>query len=193
MREANHWHADETRWLHFGDETKTRCWLWVFASDEAVAFVLDPSRARAVPRRVFGVDTEAAATGILSCDRWKSYQGLDGLACAYCWAHVRRDFTDLAKGYPALLGAWAGVWVDRIGRLYYLTEQRLCYQPGTEPFRRADLALRDHVEAIRQARDIERADAALLRAARDAGGRLSGHGVRHPNGFEPAGQSHLGG
>ena len=56
-----------------------------------------------------------------------------------------------------------------------MTEQRLCYQPGTEPFRRADLALRDHVEAIRQARDIERADAALLRAARDALDSLARH------------------
>ena len=55
LREADDWHADETRWLQFGDEQKTRWWLWVFASPDAVAFVLDPSRARAVPRRVFGL------------------------------------------------------------------------------------------------------------------------------------------
>jgi len=175
LREANHWHADETRWLHFSDDTTTRWWLWVFASPDAVAFVLDPSRARAVPRRVFGLDTEAAATGILSCDRWKSYQGLDGIACAYCWAHVRRDFTDLAKGYPALLGAWTRAWVERIGTLYHLTEQRRRTPPGTEAFRQADQTLRDHVEAIRQARDTERADATVLRAARDALDSLARH------------------
>jgi len=175
LREARHWHADETRWLQFSDDAKSRWWLWVFASEDAVAFVLDPSRARAVPRRVFGLDTEAAATGIVSCDRWKSYQGLDGLACAYCWAHVRRDFTDLAKGYPALLGAWAAAWVERIGTLYYLTAQRLLCEPGTEAFRRADRALRDHVEAIRQTRETERADATLLRAARDALDSMARH------------------
>ncbi len=179
LREARHWHADETRWLQFADEAKTRWWLWVFASADAVAFVLDPTRARAVPRRVFGLEAAGEdgrrATGILNCDRWKSYQGLDGLACAYCWAHVRRDFTDLAKGYPATLGAWAAAWVERIGTLYHLTAHRLACAPGTEAFRRADLALRDHVDAIAHVRDTERADATLPRAARDALDSLARH------------------
>ena len=179
LREAAHWHADETRWLQFSDETKSRWWLWVFASADAVAFVLDPSRARAVPRRVFGLDTEAAATGIVSCDRWKSYQGLDGLACAYCWAHVRRDFLDLAKGYPATLGTWADAWVTRIGTLYHLTAQRQAAEPGTDAFRLADRMLRDHVAAMAHVRDTERADTTLLRAARDALDSL----VRHWDGL----------
>jgi transposase len=177
LRASAHWHADETRWLQFGDETKTRWWLWVFASPDAVAFVLDPTRARAVPRRIFGLDDDDArhATGILSCDRWKSYQGLDGLACAYCWAHVRRDFTDLAKGYPATLGAWAAAWVDRIGRLYHLTAQRLLFEPGTDAFRRADRALRDHVAAIAHVRATESADRRLLQDARHALDSLARH------------------
>lgn len=179
LREAAHWHADETRWMQYGDEDKHRWWLWVFASPDAVAFVLDPSRARAVPRRVFGLDEVGEdarpATGILNCDRWKSYQGLQGVRTAYCWAHVRRDFTDLAKGYPRLLGAWARAWVERIGWLYHLTQQRLRSQPGTEAFRQADVALRDHVDAIAHVRDTERADTALLRAARDALDSLARH------------------
>jgi transposase len=179
VREADHWHADETRWLHFADETKTRWWLWVFASADTVACVLDPSRARAVPRRVFGLDAEGdaarRATGILSCDRWKSYQGLDGLACAYCWAHVRRDFLDLGRGYPITLGAWADAWVTHIGTLYHLTGQRHDTEPGTDAFRQADQTLRDHVEAIRRTRDTERADPSLLRAARDALDSLARH------------------
>ena len=109
------------------------------------------------------------------CDRWKSYQGLDGLACAYCWAHVRRDFTDLAKGYPALLGDWARAWVTRIGTLYHLTEQRLLYQPGTEAFRQADATLREHVEAIARVRDTERTDTTRLLDARKALESLARH------------------
>jgi len=177
LRAATHWHADETRWLQCGDETKHRWWLLVFASADAVAFVLDPSRARAVPRRVFGLDDEDAphATGILNCDRWKSYQGLDGLQTAYCWAHVRRDFLDLANGYPALLSPWAGAWVERIGTLYHLTAQRQDADPGTEGFRRADQAIRDHMAAISHARDTERADTTLVRAARDALESMSRH------------------
>ena len=179
LRDAEHWHADETRWMHYGDETKTRWWLWVFASADAVVFVLDPTRSRAVPRRVFGLDDDGEdahrATGILSCDRWKSYQGLDGLVCAYCWAHVRRDFLDLARGYPALLGAWAGAWVERIGWLYHLTGQRRDAAPGTEAFRRADLALREHVAALKHLRDTERADTTVPQVARDALDSLDRH------------------
>ena len=154
------------------------------SSPSSVIIILPPPQRQAlaaVPRRVFGLDEDDAshATGILSCDRWKSYQGLDGLACAYCRAHVRRDFTNLAKGYPALLNAWANAWVERIGILYHLTAQRHGVEPGTEAFRRADQALRDHVETIRQTRDTERAEATLLRAARDALDSL----VRHWDGL----------
>jgi len=186
LREADHWHADETRWMQYGDETKHRWWLWVFASQDAVAFVLDPARSRTVPRRVFGLESlpravgdETAdarrATGIISCDRWKSYQGLPGLQTAYCWAHVRRDFTDLAKGYPRLLGEWTRAWVERIGLLYHLTAQRTRCDPGTEAFRRADMRLRNHVAAIARARDDERADGALLHDARAALDSMARH------------------
>jgi len=179
LREADHWNADETRWMQYGDETKHRWWLWVFASQDAVAFVLDPARSRAVPRRVFGLDDETAdarrATGIISCDRWKSYQGLPGLQTAYCWAHVRRDFTDLAKGYPRLLGEWTRAWVERIALLYHLTAQRTRCDPGAEAFRRADMRLRNHVAAIARARDDERADETLLHDARAALDSMARH------------------
>jgi transposase len=179
LREADQWHADETRWLQYGDESKHRWWLWVFSSADAVAFVLDPSRSRAVPRRVFGLDDpqdEARqAAGILSCDRFKSYQGLPGILTAYCWAHVRRDFINLAKSYPSLLAEWARAWVERIGTLYHLTEQRLLYDPGTEAFRQADATLRDHVAAIACLREEERTDTALLFDARKALESLARH------------------
>lgn len=93
LREADHWHADETRWMRYADENQHRWWLWLFASSDAVAFVLDPSRSRAVPCRVFGLDDPLEnawrAMGIVSCDRWKSYQDIPGIETAYCWTHLR--------------------------------------------------------------------------------------------------------
>ena len=176
LREADHWHADETRWMQYADESKRRWWLWVFAAADAVAFVLDPSRSRAVPRRVFGAEDKVGrAAGILSCDRWKSYQGIPGIATAYCWAHVRRDFTELAKGYPRLLGAWARAWVERIGQLYHLTAQRTRGDPGTKTFRRAETRLREHVATMARTRDDERADATLLHDARQALDSMARH------------------
>ena len=171
LRDAAHWHADETRWMQYGDETKHRWWLWLFAATDAAVFVLDPSRSRAVPRRVFGLDDADArhATGTLNCDRWKSYQGLPGIKTSFCWAHVRRDFTDLAKGYPRLLDTWTRAWVDRIGTLYHLTDQRKLDEPGTEAFRQADATLRDHVADLARVREAELVQAPpLLQDARKA-------------------------
>ena len=179
LREADHWHADETRWMQYADENKHRWWLWVFASSDAVAFVLDPSRSRAVPRRVFGLDdpleNARRAMGIVSCDRWKSYQGIPGIETAYCWTHVRRDFIDLAKSYPRRLGEWSHIWVKRIATLYHLNDQRLHYQPGTKDFRQADARLRDHVAALARLRETEAADQSLLLEARKALDSMARH------------------
>ena len=179
LRDADHWHADETRWMQYADETKHRWWLWLFASAEAIAFVLDPSRSRAVPRRVFGLEDDETETtravGILNCDRWKSYQGLAQILTAYCWAHVRRDFTDLAKGYPHLLGDWTRAWIARIGQVYHLTDQRLLYEPGTDAFRQADATLRAQMATVASVRDQERGDPAVLHDARKALDSLARH------------------
>ena len=177
LRDADHWHADETRWLQFGDETKHRWWLWLFASEDSVVFLLDPTRSRAVPQGVLGREEEDD-TGdpqalqrlcrILNCDRWKSYQGIPGIKTAFCWAHVRRDFIDLAKGYPALLGHWARDWVQRISTLYHLWYQRRQCAPGTDDFRHADARLREHVDGMARVRDQELAGTHLLQDARKA-------------------------
>jgi hypothetical protein len=44
--------ADETRWQVFAEKegkTGARWWLWVFAGEDSVVYVLDPSRSRTVP------------------------------------------------------------------------------------------------------------------------------------------------
>jgi len=177
LREADRWHADETRWMQFADECKKRWWLWVFSSSDVVSFVLDPTRSRNVPRRIFGLDDPDAhrAFGFLSCDRWKSYQGIDGLLAAFCWAHVRRDFIDLAKKYPRIIDDWVKSWIERIGMLYHLNKQRLSYDPGTEDFRQADATLRDHVAEIVRVREAEAKDVSLILPARKVLESMSRH------------------
>jgi transposase len=66
LRTATRLHADETRWRVFAEvEGKTghRWWLWVFLSDEVVAYVLDPHRSTAAARKALSTaisDQEAA-------------------------------------------------------------------------------------------------------------------------------------
>jgi transposase len=54
LRTASRLHADETRWRVF-EEVKGkqgyRWWLWVFLSDEVIAYVLDPFRSTAAARK----------------------------------------------------------------------------------------------------------------------------------------------
>jgi transposase len=49
---------------------------------------------------------------------------------AFCWAHQRRDFVELAHVYPAC-EPWAFEWVGAIGELYHLNAMRLQTPPDS--------------------------------------------------------------
>ena len=93
---------------------------------------------------------------------------------AFCWAHVRRDFVKVGKGYPELV-PWALQWIRRIGELYRLNRTRLKHKIGTEPFTTADAALRQHVDAMAAQQDAELADDKLRDPCRKALVSLAGH------------------
>ena len=152
-QEQDLWHADETRWQVFATiEGKVgyRWWLWVFHSADVVVFVLDSGRAHDVPETHLGSVEE----GILVVDRYSAYKAIkpvkEGLILlAFCWAHVRRDFLAVGRGQPAQL-EWALGWVERIGELYHLNDQRLQVQEEPEAFRRADADLREAITRMEQ-------------------------------------------
>ena len=153
---GDRWHADETRWLVFEEvvgKVGYRWFLWLFRSEAAVAFVLDPSRSSQVPKDFFGDE----ATGILNVDRYVAYKVLaednDGrITLAFCWAHVRRDFLAVAKDWPEQEN-WAFEWVSAIGKLYALNAERLLALDDQESFNEAQDALCEAVEAMAQDRD----------------------------------------
>ncbi|MFM1978771.1 MAG: hypothetical protein RLZ68_36 [Pseudomonadota bacterium] len=133
LRTEPYWHADETRWAVFVDvlgKVGHRWYMWVFQSCSVVHYVVDESRAAEV------VMTELAGVkhGIISCDRYSGYKRFarlnPGVTLAFCWAHQRRDFLDLANSYPES-SEWALQWVDRIGNLYHLNGLRLNASPDT--------------------------------------------------------------
>ncbi|HSR51214.1 MAG TPA: IS66 family transposase [Acidobacteriota bacterium] len=124
-----HMHGDETRWEVFeAIEGKVghRWYLWVFRSASVVFYRLEPTRGARVPKaHLAELRVEAL---IFSCDRYSAYKCLANaihvIILAFCWAHVRRDFLQLARGYPTLTD-WALGWVEAIARLYHLNGQRL--------------------------------------------------------------------
>jgi transposase len=103
LRTEPYWHADETRWAVFVDmlgKVGHRWYMWVFQSCSVVHYVVDESRAAEVIMAEFA----GVKHGIISCDCYSGYKRFarlnPGVKLAFCWAHQRRDFLDLANWYP---------------------------------------------------------------------------------------------
>jgi len=187
LRLAGHWHADETRWRMFLHECKTLWYMWAYRSADIVVFVLDPTRAAAVPlKTLFDLDPEdIGANGlqletapvetaperrkIMTVDRYSAYKTLMryGLVLlAYCWAHVRRDFIDITKKYPGnpVLCQWAEAWVLKIANLYQINHKRVEHPNGSKLFLEYDTTLRAALEEMSKAGDGKHAHDAQVKA-----------------------------
>jgi len=160
LRSEHHLHADETRWAVFMDiEGKVghRWYLWVFHARSVVHYVLDPARSSQV------VTDELAGIkqAILNCDRYSAYKKFarlhPGIVLAYCWAHQRRDFLELAHAYPAC-EPWAFEWIEAIGQLYHLNQLRLQTLPDSAQRAAAQAALREAVQHLADQRERALAD-----------------------------------
>ena len=168
LRSENRWHADETRWMMFVEsEGKIghRWYLWVFHSESVVHFVLDPTRSAKVP---IG-ELSKSKGGILVCDRYSAYKKLarlfKNIILAFCWAHQRRDFIERANAHPDLSG-WAFSWVERIGELYHLNEERLAVRADPVQWAERDQRLRQAVAQMATQRTTELANPALKAPSR---------------------------
>jgi transposase len=156
-RQSPYQQADETRWLVFVEQQGKLgfgWWLWVFISKDTVVYLLDVSRSHQVPEDHY----PANADGVLMVDRYSAYKAMlqvknGTLILAFCWAHVRRDFVRVGKGWPELK-SWALAWLRRIRDLYQCNRQRLAHPEDPA----AQAGLEQAIAAMRQHLDSERAD-----------------------------------
>jgi transposase len=143
--------ADETRWSVFVEQEGKigyRWWLWAFLSQDTTAFRIEPTRSHDVPERHYA----DRAQGVLMVDRYSAYKAMaqvkaGTILLAFCWAHVRRDFIGVGKGWPELVD-WAVAWLHRIRQLYHLNRQRLSRQGETTEFAMHDAALREAITCV---------------------------------------------
>ena len=156
--------ADETRWMVFATQDGKvgyRWWLWVFLGADTVVFRLDPTRSHDVPEGHF----PAEARVVLMVDRYSAYKAmaqvkLGNVVLVFCWAHVRRDFVTVGKGWPGHK-QWALAWLGRIRALYRHDRRRRSAQADSADFTTADAALRQTVAAMQAQADAELADPKL--------------------------------
>jgi transposase len=171
------WHADETRWLVFVSvEGKVgyRWYLWVFHAKEVVVFILAQGRSHDTPEDHLG----PVESGILVVDRYKAYQAIDKvksglIVLAFCWAHVRRDFLEVARGWEKLQ-EWGLDWVQEIGELYKRNDDRVKLL-GLSGFEQADQQVRQQVEYLEEKAAKELADEHLHPACRKTLESLGNH------------------
>ena len=121
-----------------------------------LGYILDPSRSAKVPRNHFS----KMEKGILSVDRYAAYKVLlkdGGILLAFCWAHQRRDFLNLARSYPEL-ESWAFEWVELIGELYRLNDIRVSKLGNAKAFKESDEKLKNCVDEMEQRFELELAE-----------------------------------
>jgi transposase len=166
--------------LHQGDETRWRVfialdgkrgygwWLWVVLGSDTVIYLLDASRSHTVPEDHF----RAESRGVLVVDRYSAYKAMswvkDGvLVLAFCWAHVRRDFIRVGKGWPELK-TWALEWLRRIRVLYRWNGRRLAAQEDAAASGQAEGHLHQAVAEMKAEMETELARANLATPCRKA-------------------------
>lgn len=81
--------VDETSW---SIENGQRGWLWVAGRDPTTVFMIHPQRSFEALKELVG-DYE----GIIHSDRYSSYTKRDVELRQHCWAHLDRNFKDLAS------------------------------------------------------------------------------------------------
>jgi transposase len=170
--------ADETRWMVLvtqDGKVGYRWWLWVFLGEDTVVFRLDPTRSHDVPESHF----PAEARVVLMVDRYSAYKAmaqvkLGNVVLVFCWAHVRRDFVTVGKGWPEHK-EWALAWLRRIRALYRHDRRRRDAKVGGAGFTAADIALRQIVAVMQAQADAELADSRLPTPCRKVLGSLQEH------------------
>jgi transposase len=102
-------HGDETRWEVVEEvqgKVGHRWYLWVTRSPSVVFYQMAPSRGAEVPKAYFAELHQEVGEVVLVCDRYSAYKGFAKgqavIILAYCWAHVRRDFLQVARSWPEL-------------------------------------------------------------------------------------------
>jgi len=156
--------ADETRWMVFvvrEGKAGYRWWLWAFLGEDTVAFRLDPTRSHDVPEGHFPADADV----VLMVDRYSAYKAMaqvkqGNVVLVFCWAHVRRDFVKVGKGWPDHK-EWALAWLRRIRELYGHDRYRRGAKADGAEFTTADAELRRTVAAMQAQADAELADPRL--------------------------------
>lgn len=90
-------HCDETPWpIQIKEQDDG--YMWILANGTGSFYSFEPTRSgKVIERMVSEYKGPVLVDGYAGYNRLKA---IDGITVAYCWAHARRKFTDIAENYP---------------------------------------------------------------------------------------------
>jgi len=148
-------HNDETRWEVYEEiegKTGSRWYLWVTRSPSVIYYRIAPTRSADVPIEHFS-DLNSKNV-IVVCDRYSAYKKLARLnlniILAFCWAHVRRDFLDLARSHVDF-NQWGLDWAEEISKLFHLNKQRTALWEANQPLAWQSPSFKERHDALGKA------------------------------------------
>ena len=114
-------HLDETPWP-IGNKKQDDGYMWVLSHAGGSYYQFEPTRSGAVAKELVG-----SYKGPVVVDGYSGYKSSlsqeSGISLAFCWAHVRRKFTDIEKNYPDECSEV----LDLIGELFHLEKEASNY------------------------------------------------------------------
>jgi transposase len=151
--------ADETKWRMMNEgerlkHNKNKSWqVWTLAAPRAVYYEIHDGRGLNVAESVLGT-----YQGTIVCDGYAVYEALakkyGHIELAFCWAHTRRNFADIAAFFPSEVKAIVAL----IDRLFEIDRQ----VPGDDEaalkqraLRRSELSRPVIAEIERWAREVK--------------------------------------
>ncbi|MPZ78647.1 MAG: IS66 family transposase [Deltaproteobacteria bacterium] len=176
--QGSHLHIDETSWKVFeplAGKANNRWWCWVFVGADTTVFAVKPGRGASVVAEHLGIDLDADTPAlpdgralVVSSDFYTPYQRLgrdvEGVANAWCWAHMRRYFLRAGQAH-ADLAQWTADWLERIGGLFTAHRAWALAPAGSAAEAAASQTVAAAVARIDTARHAQAADAGLAPAA----------------------------
>ncbi len=105
--------ADETGHKQQGD----KMWMWLAATMMVAVFIIHTSRSMEAAKALLG----EKFAGILTNDRWHSYNCFKAILRQFCWAHLKRDMQKISErsGRAGHIGDEILDYISRMFRLWH--------------------------------------------------------------------------
>jgi len=132
-------HADETSHKQQGD----KMWMWLAATMLVAVFIIRTSRSAQSAKDLLGEDF----TGILTTDRYASYNWIKSTCRQFCWAHLKRDMQKISER-SGRAGQIGDEILDYIKRMFRLWHRHKDEEINRKTFQAAMKPIRENIERL---------------------------------------------